>query len=39
MKNIYEEPKLDIIVLSTEDVISTSGGFDGEDDTLDTIIA
>ena len=35
MKNIYEEPKLDIIVYSTEDVIATSGGFDGEDDSLD----
>ena len=39
MKNIYEEPKLDIIVYSTEEVITTSGGFDGQDDTLDTIIA
>ena len=37
MKKIYEEPKLDIIVFSTEDVLTTSGGFDGEDDTLDII--
>lgn len=37
MKNIYEEPMLDIIVFSTEDVLTTSGGFDGEDDTLDII--
>ena len=35
MKKIYEEPKLDIIVFSTEDVITTSGGFDGEEDSLD----
>ena len=35
MKKIYEEPKLDIIVFSTEDVLTTSGGFDGEDDALD----
>ena len=35
MKIIYEEPKLDIIVYSTEEVITTSGDFDGEDDTLD----
>ncbi len=34
MKNIYEEPKLDIIVYSTEEVISTSGDFNGEDDSL-----
>lgn len=39
MKNIYEEPKLDIIVFSTEDVLTTSGGFDGEDDPLDNISA
>jgi hypothetical protein len=39
MKNIYEEPKLDIIVFSTEDIITTSGGFDGEDDTLNIISA
>ena len=33
MKNIYEAPKLDIVVFSTKDVITTSGAFDGEDDT------
>ena len=37
MKNIYEEPKLDIIVFSNQDIITTSGGFDGEDDTLNII--
>ena len=26
MKDNYEEPKIDIYVLSTEDVIATSGG-------------
>ena len=39
MKKIYEEPKLDIIVFSTEDVLTTSGGFDGEDDSLDVVVA
>ena len=39
MKKIYEEAKLDIIVFSTEDVITTSGAFDGEDDLLDLIKA
>ena len=37
MKNIYEEPKLELIVSGPEDVITTSGGFDGEDDPLDIV--
>ena len=30
----YETPTVDIIRLSAEDVITTSGGFDGEVDAL-----
>ena len=26
MKNIYEAPEMDIIILSNEDIITTSGG-------------
>jgi len=36
MKNIkkYETPTLDIITFSTEDILTTSVGFDGETDGL-----
>ena len=34
MKKIYEAPELKIVSVSAEDVFTTSGGFDGEDDEL-----
>ncbi len=33
IKKAFEEPKLEIVVFNREDIISTSGGFDGEWDT------
>lgn len=33
-KIIYEEPSLKVILLDSADVISTSGAFNGEDDTI-----
>lgn len=33
MKHIYETPVIDLLVLATEDILTTS--FEGEDDELD----
>ena len=33
-KKIYEDAKVEIVLLSEVDVITTSFGFDGEDDDL-----
>ena len=31
----YEEPKLDVLVFSTQDIITTSGnGFEGDEDSF-----
>ena len=32
MKMLYEEPKMDIVYFENEDVITTSGSFDGNED-------
>lgn len=29
MKEIYESPKMEVVVFETEDIITTSGGDDG----------
>ncbi len=33
-KLLYQEPSMELLVLSTQDVITTSGGWEGDEDPL-----
>ena len=38
MKQYYQEPKLEVLTVSAEDVVRTSGGFLGEVDDLTRLL-
>ena len=37
MKKGYQEPLVEVLILSSEDLITTSGGFPGDEDWLLTL--
>ena len=38
MKQTYQEPKMEVLGVSAEDVVRTSGGFPGEVDDLTRLL-